>query len=151
MFDPTNVFILGGSTILIGIIMLIIGILIVRDQPPSSQRLTWHSLLKNSVHISLLDEEGKLWILNIHYNERITSPNYAFMGERKMQIQVPLGYSYDDFVAYVKGLELMDDNFDGLVSGVFEENKLKKLHFTKRDIFEYREFKKQFILKAFGD
>lgn len=146
--NPTSLLLLGGSTILIGILMVLAGIWLVRDHPPSTQRLTWHHLLKDSIHVSLLDEDGKIWILDIFYNENITSPTHNVQGERKMQIQLPVNYRYKDFVNYARNISLVHDKFEALVNGVYEESRLKNLHFTKRDLSEYREFKRHLLLKA---
>lgn len=148
MSIPTNLIVLGGSTILIGIVMVLLGLWLVRDQPPSTQRLTWHHLVKNAIHVSLLDEKGKIWILDIFYNENITSPVHEVQGERKMQIQLPMNYRYRDFIRYVKQVDLTHDKFEALINGVYEESKLKNLQLTKRDLFEYREFKRHLLLKA---
>lgn len=145
---PTDWLVLGGSMVVAVIVMGLMGLWWIRDEPMKSQKLSWHQVLANSFHISLIDDKSQHWTLDIFYNENITSPNYVIKGERKLYIQLPINTSFRDYIDLISHLEGVHDNFISLTSGIIEETKLKRLYFSKQDLSLYREFKRNLLLKV---
>lgn len=120
----------------------------IRDIPPSRHKLSWHQVLVNRFHLSLIDERSRYWTLDILYNENIVSPTYTVKGVRHLSIQLPSNSSFRDYVNLIKHLEGVHENFISLAEGVIEETKLKGLYLTKEDLSLYREFKRNLLLKV---
>ena len=120
----------------------------VRDVPAASQKFSWHQILVNRFHLSLIDDRSRLWILDILYNENVDSPSYFVKGERHLFIQLPSDASFHDYVRLIKHLEGVHENFVSLTEGVIEETKLKGLSLTKEDLSLYREFKRNLLLRV---
>jgi hypothetical protein len=120
----------------------------VRDIPAAARKLSWHQVLINRFHLSLLDDRNRYWTLDILYNENIDSPTYAVKGTRHLSIQLPSDATFRDYIYLIKHLEGVHENFVLLAQGVIEESKLKRLSLTKEDISLYREFKRNLLLKV---
>lgn len=148
MFAVPNMFIVVGMTFLIVVFMLACGWWLLHDQPKDKQKFSWHQMVLNSFYISLIDDEGKLWTLDIFYNEDVEEPTYLCKTERSMQIKLPMNFTHSAYKQFISNLTDVDRNFKYLITGVLEENRLGKLHFTKEDISTYREFKRYLLLKA---
>lgn len=120
----------------------------IRDVSANSNKLSWHQVLVNRFHLSLIDERSRLWTLDILYNEDIDTPTYAIKKERHLFIQLPVNSSFRDYVKLIKHLQGVHRKFLSLTEGVIEESKLKGLSLTKEDMSLYREFKRNLLLKV---
>lgn len=140
--------ILGSTILFIFVIISIGGWWWLRDISANSQKISWHQLLVNRFHLSLVDNRSRLWILDILYNENIDTPSYSIKGERHLFIRLPSDASFRDYARLIKHLEGVHENFISLTEGVIEETKLKKLSLTKEDLSLYREFKRNLLLKV---
>lgn len=120
----------------------------VRDVPAAYRKLSWHQVLVNRFHLSLIDDRSRHWVLDILYNENVSSPSYFVKGERHLFIQLPTDATFRDYVRLIKHLEGVHENFISLTEGVIEETKLKGLSLTKEDLSLYREFKRNLLLRV---
>lgn len=146
--NPTDWLMLGLTIVAIFGIISGGGWWWVRDVPAASQKFSWHQILVNRFHLSLIDERSRLWVLDILYNENVDSPSYFVKGERHLFIQLPSDASFRDYVRLIKHLEGVHENFVSLTEGVIEETKLKGLSLTKEDLSLYREFKRNLLLRV---
>jgi len=120
----------------------------VRDCSPREQKLSWNQVMVNRIHLSLIDERGRHWRLDIFYNEDIVSPTYVVKAERDLNIQLPVNATLKDYLRLIKHLKGVHKNFLSLTEGVVEESRLKNLDLTKEDISLYREFKRNLLLRV---
>ena len=120
----------------------------VRDVPAASHKLSWHQVMVNRFHLSLIDDRSRHWILDILYNEDIETPSYFVKGERHLFIQLPTNASFRDYIRLIRHLEGVHENFVSLTKGVVEESNLKRLSLTKEDLSLYREFKRNLLLRV---
>jgi len=146
--NPTDWLLLGVTMLTIFAIIGGGGWWWVRDVPAASQKFSWHQVLVNRFHLSLIDERSRHWVLDILYNENVDSPSYFVKGERHLFIQLPADASFRDYVRLIKHLEGVHENFISLTEGVIEETKLKGLLLTKEDLSLYREFKRNLLLRV---
>lgn len=120
----------------------------VRDIPAAQHKLSWHQVLVNRFHLSLIDDRSRYWTLDILYNENIDSSTYTVKGDRHLSIQLPPDASFRDYVYLIRHLEGVHENFVAMAEGVIEETKLKRLYLTKEDLSLFREFKRNLLLKV---
>lgn len=120
----------------------------IRDVSATANKLSWHQILVNRFHLSLIDERSRLWTLDILYNEDIDTPAYVIKKERHLFIQLPANSSFRDYARLIKHLQGVHENFLSLTEGVIEETRLKSLSLTKEDMSLYREFKTNLLLKV---
>lgn len=149
LLSQTNLVVILVAIIIISVVMVCVIWWLIHDESPTTHKFSWHQLVKNSFHASLIDEEGVTWMIDIYYNESIDAPLYTVKGESKLIIQVPKGYGVKRYLAYIRTLEDLPVNFKCLINGIFEEGTLSRLRFTKSDLSLYREFKRHLLLKAF--
>lgn len=119
-----------------------------RDIPATAQKLSWHQVLVNRFHLSLIDDRSRHWTLDILYNEHIDTPTYTVKGERHLSIQLPENATFRDYARLIKHIEGVHENFISLTEGVIEESKLKRLSLTREDLSLYREFKRNLLLRV---
>lgn len=148
MGSQTDYIMLGFYVIVIFTFALMGGWLWLRDEPIATNKLSWHQIMANTFHVSLIDEEMKHWILNIFYNEKISSPTYTVKGENKLSIQLPPDTSFKEYLDFIKTIDDVHDNLKALAFGVYEESILGKLKFTKTDLSTYREFKRNLLIRV---
>ncbi|AEV89745.1 hypothetical protein OBP_308 [Pseudomonas phage OBP] len=139
---------LGGIVLIVVAIGSTLAWWMIHDQPVGSQRFSWHQLTKNNFNVTLIDELGKTWIMDIHYNNNIEAPSCTMKGDRGLRIQLPVGYSRSEFIIFAKEISGIADCFALLVKGVVSEKELHKLNFGHDDIATYRDFKRHLLLKA---
>jgi hypothetical protein len=120
----------------------------LRDCSPHEQKLSWNQVMTNRIHLSLIDERGRHWRLDIFYNEDIVSPTYVVKAERVLNIQLPVNATFRDYLRLIKHLKGVHKNFLSLAEGVVEESRLKHLDLTKEDLSLYREFKRNLLLRV---
>lgn len=118
------------------------------DNPPDKRKLNWHQILKNNFHLSLIDEHRKTWSIDIFYNEAIIVPEYSLKGNTRLQLKLPIGLKYNDFIIFIKELEEPDNVLKHMLQGIINETELTELHFTRQDLSMYKEFKRHLLLKA---
>lgn len=146
--NPTDWLMLGFIMFTIFVIIGGGGLWWVHDIPAASRKFSWHQVLVNRFHLSLIDDRSRHWVLDILYNENVDSPSYFVKGERHLFIQLPTNASFRDYVRLIKHLEGVHENFISLTEGVIEETKLKCLSLTKEDLSLYREFKRNLLLRV---
>lgn len=136
------------TVIVIVLAMVGVGWYWFHDLPAKSQKFSWHQLVRNSFNLTLIDDDYKTWVIDIFYNEDVTDPIYTVKGERKLLIQLPVGFEFKDFVELTKDLTDLNDNFSLLMDGVTQEKALRGLQFTRQDLSLYQEFKRHLLVKA---
>lgn len=146
--NPIDWLMLGGTMLTVLAVIGGGGWWWVRDVPAASHKLSWHQVMVNRFHLSLIDDRSRHWILDILYNEDIDSPSYFVKGERHLFIQLPANASFRDYVRLIRHLEGVHENFVSLTRGVVEESNLKRLSLTKEDLSLYREFKRNLLLRV---
>lgn len=145
---PANWLVLGATVSVVLIVMGVGAWWWVRDCSPVMRKLSWHQVMINRIHLSLIDERGRHWRLDIFYNEDIVSPKYVVKDRRDLYIQLPPEASLRDYLRLIKHLEGVHENFLSLTAGVIEESRLKRLDLTKEDLSLYREFKQNLLLRV---
>jgi hypothetical protein len=146
---PANYLLLGGTSFLFVIVVMLGGAWwLIHDTPHNNRKLSWHQLVKNSFNLSLIDEKGRSWMIDILYNENITYPRYLIKGERRLHLQLPVGFKFSEFIVFVGSLEDVGEPFSSLVNGIIQESVLSSLHFTRQDLSLYHEFKRHLLIKA---
>ena len=121
---------------------------LVHDQAVDEHRFSWHQLVKNSFHISIIDKEGKSHSADIHYNAKTDKPTYRTKKERRLQIYLPEGFTRKQFFGFAAGIKDIDGELSSVIRSMKEERLIEEFEFTKDDINSYREFKRYFLLKA---
>lgn len=131
------------------IILLVLGLWwLVHDHQSNLHRFSWHRLLKNSFHLSYVDEAGFNWVIDIHYNSDKTEPSYKVVGDRKLQLTIPMTLSKQDFIDFISHISGLDSRIDSIIKGITSDSDLSGAHFTKEDHTIYRDFRRQLLLKA---
>lgn len=146
--NSNELFLMVG--IVIGVAAALFGLAwyFICDQPIDQNRFSWHQLIRNSFHLSFIDENSETWVIDIHYNSKTTTPICRVTGEKKLQIQLPEDIPLKDFIAFVKSSDVVETKVYKVIQGVVKERVLLDLHFSKADVGIYRDFKRHLLLKA---
>lgn len=138
----------------LGILVLIVGVLVVvgwwfvHDKPIDSHRFSWHQLVKDSFHVSVIDRLGKEHIADIHYNVNAKEPKYKTSSDRRLQVYLPVGFTREQFFEFITSIEHTDGHLSNIIMGIRQEKVLTEFHFSHNDISIYRDFKRHLLLKA---
>lgn len=143
-----DIILLGGIVLIVVVIGGAIAWWLIHDQPVGRNRFSWHQLTKDNFNITYIDELGKTWVMDIHYNDNIELPSCKIKGERSLRIQLPVGFTRHEFIKYANELTGIPINFSLIVKGVVSEKELHELNFGHDDITTYRDFKRHLLLKA---
>jgi hypothetical protein len=136
------------STFIVLALMIGVGLWLVYDNPPHKRKLSWHHLLKDSFHLSLIDEYRKTWTVNVYYNETVSDVVYIARTDRSLILRLPINMKYGEFIKFINSLDEIDNTLHLLLSGLVNEKAFTDLHFTRQDISTYKEFKRHLLLKA---
>lgn len=139
---------LGGLALIVLVIGASLALWWIHDQPAERQRFSWHQLIKNNFHISLFDELGKQWIIDIYYDEDIELPSWVTKGDRSLRVQFPEQFTRTDFIKFAEELSDIEETFSLIIKGVINEKALLELKFGRGDLVAYRDFKRHLLLKA---
>lgn len=138
---------LGVMSIIV-IFMLAVGWFFVRVKPADSHRFSWHQLVKDSFHISVIDRSGREHTVDIHYNVTEGAPGYKILSDRRLQIHLPIGFTRTEFFEFVSTIMDVDGYHFAIINGIRQEKLLSNFHFSHDDISIYRDFKRHLLLKA---
>lgn len=143
-----NVILTGGLMCVIFLIMFGGIWWLIHDQPINEERFSWHQLVKNSFHVSIIDKDGKSHTADIHYNVKTDKATCRTKKERRLQIYLPEGFTRKEFFDFAGGLNDIDGTLRAVIRSVKEEKLIEEFGFSKADVSTYREFKRYLLLKA---
>lgn len=139
--------ILSGLSAII-ILMVVALWYFIHDHHHNLHRFSWHRMFKNSFHLSYVDDVGMNWVVNIHYNSDKTEPSYKIVGDRKLQLTIPMTLSKQAFIDFIEKITDLDDRIENIIKGITSENDLSDAHLSKEDHSLYRDFRRHLLLSV---
>lgn len=121
---------------------------LIHDQPEGEHKFSWHRLVKNCFHISIIGKQGEVWTADIHYNTNDTLPICKTTGERKIQIYLPIGLTRTEFIKFTSELSDVDGHFITVIKSVSQKRLQTEFNFSREDLAVYRDFKRHLLLKV---
>lgn len=146
--DSIEFLLSGGVVSIIFVLLIVIIVFMVHDQSASKDKFCWHRLTTDCYHITAIDEKGKIWIADIHYNTRDSFPICRTKAKRRIQIRLPADLTKTEFIKFASTLTDVDDYVLKLVKGTIQNTIPHELNLSRVDRTIYTEFKHHLLLKA---
>lgn len=139
---------LTGLILLIVISFLVIGCwLLIRTNYSGHRKLFWHKLIGECYFVSLIDDDGMKWELDIYYNRSISKPTSKLINENLVKLYIPKGFKRADFVCFVRKLKGIDEKFVTLINALISSD-ISTLKFNEEDTANFKDLKVTLMAKT---